>query len=143
LSRLYDTLRPFYRPPDALGGEPADRQALRAALLRLAANLRALFWVRAAMIGIVFIIEIVIGAVYFRSPIVLSAVAGALGVTVAGAIKAMQGVSSDMAEANLLILLVGELDVESIGRIVDALITKLTSTQAPRRAISRPARSRV
>lgn len=142
LSRLSDTLRPFYRPPEVLGGEPVDRQELRAALLRLAADLRGLFWARAAMIGVVFIIEVVIGAVYLGSPIVLSGVAGALGLTVAGAIKAMQSVSHDMAEANLLVLLAGELDVESLGRIVDVLVAKLTSTKAPRRATGRPGRSR-
>jgi hypothetical protein len=142
LSRLYETLRPFYRPPDALGGDQVDRQALRAALLRLATDLRRLFWVRAAMICVVFIIEIVIGAVYLESPGVLSGIAGAFGLTAAGGIKAMQSVSRDMAEANLLVVLAGELDAETLGHIVDALVTKLTGTRAPRGTPGHLARSR-
>ncbi len=142
MSRLSETLRPFYRPPDAMGGEPIDRTALRAALLRLTADLRRLSWARAAMICIVFIIEIMVGAVYLRSPEVLVAIASAFGLTAAGGIKAMENVGRYMAEANLLVLLAGELDAEALGHIVDALVAKLTGTRAARRAPGRLFRPR-
>src|SRR6516162_587755 len=100
MSRLLDTLRPFYRPPEVLGGGPIDRSALRAALLRLAADLRVLFWVRAAMIGTVFLIELVFAVIFFRSPIVLGGIAAGFGLTVAGALTAMQALSREMAEVN-------------------------------------------
>lgn len=133
MTRLYQTLRPFYRPSDVLGAEPVDRPALRAALLRLAADLRRLFWARAAMISVIFIIEIAVGVVFLRSPEVLAAVVGAFGLTAAGGIKAMQSVSRDMAEANLLVLLAAELDTESLRHIVDALVGKLIATPPPPR----------
>lgn len=141
MSRLLDTLRPFYRPPETFGGEPIDRRALRAAVGALAADLRRLFWMRAVMIAIVFAVQIVIGALYFQSPIVLTGIAGALGLTVAGAIKAMRGVSQEMAEVNLLVLLAGELDAAALERIVDTLVTKLTDAKSPKRARGGAARS--
>jgi hypothetical protein len=141
MSRLLDTLRPFYRPPEVLGGEPIDRSALRAALLRLAADLRVLFWVRAAMIGTVFLIELVLAVIFFRSPIVLGGIAAGFGLTVAGALTAMQALSREMAEVNLLVLLAGEVDAASIEGIVTALIRKLSTTPTRRNLGHRAVRS--
>ena len=140
MSRLLDTLRPFYRPPEVLGGGPIDRSALRAALLRLAADLRVLFWVRAAMIGTVFLIELVFAVIFFRSPIVLGGIAAGFGLTVAGALTAMQALSREMAEVNL-VLLAGEVDAASIEGIVTALISKLSTTPTRRNLGHRAVRS--
>ena len=73
------------------------------------ADLRILFWIKAAMIGAVFLIEISARRHLFQvTPIVLSGITAAFGLTVAGAITAMQGLSREMAEVNLLVLLAGE-----------------------------------
>ena len=107
------------------------------------ADLRILFWIKAAMIGAVFLIEISARRHLFQvTPIVLSGITAAFGLTVAGAITAMQGLSREMAEVNLLVLLAGEVDVTSLEGIVAALVTKLTNTSPRQNLGHRVARSR-
>ncbi|MBI3514234.1 MAG: hypothetical protein HY060_09255 [Proteobacteria bacterium] len=125
MNRLVETLRPFYMPSKAAGDDPLDRAALHGALEHLAAQLRMMLWMRAAMIGVIFIIEIIFGVLYHDMPTVLGAIAAAAGLTIAGAIKAMEGVSREMAETGLLVSLAAELDAKTLSQIVHALIAEL------------------
>jgi hypothetical protein len=124
---LDDVLQDHVVPPSALGGEGTIRDpgALRAELKNLLAHLRAMFWTAAAMIAVVFVVELVVGATHLDSPTVLSGVAGAVGLTAAGAIGAMQRVAREMAQVNLMVILCGELDGDALASTVNALLGKL------------------
>jgi hypothetical protein len=127
MSQLSNILRQHYIPDEALGGEGRvkNKEALHQELSRLLAHLRAMFWAAAAMIVVVFIVELAIGVMHLDSVAVLAGVTGAMGLTIAGAIEAMRRVAREMAQANLLVILSAELDSEALAPIVNALVRKL------------------
>jgi hypothetical protein len=127
MSKLNDILRHHYIPGETLGGEGRirDPDALRRELKKLLTHLRAMFWVAAAMIVAVFVVELAVGVTHLESPAILAGVAGAMGLTVAGAIEAMRRVAREMAQVNLLVILSAELDSEALAPIVNALVGKL------------------
>jgi hypothetical protein len=136
MDRLIETLRPFHQPADLMGAEPIDRAALRTALAELEARLGRLYWIRVAMIGAIFLVEIAIALAYHDDASVLAGVAGALGITVAGAVKAMADVSSDMAETGLVLILAGQLDAETMSHIVRTLVSRSAAVRSSGRATS-------
>jgi hypothetical protein len=125
MENLRDILRKYSVPPQVLGTRTVDRDALRAELTRLQVHLRAMAWIAAAMIAIVFIVEIVIAAVYVQSPGVLAGVAGAMGVTIAGAIEAMRRLVRETAQVNLVVIFASELSSDQLVDIINMLAGKL------------------
>jgi hypothetical protein len=124
MDALVDTLRPFHRPADLLGGESVNRTELQAALKVLDARLQRLFWIRVVMIALIFLIEFGFVIAFREEASVLAAVAGAIGITIAGTVKAMAAVNRDMAETGLMVALAGQLDADAITNVVNALVVR-------------------
>jgi hypothetical protein len=125
MSRFTDTLREFYRPAGVLGGEPVDRARLRAAISQLAAQLRRLYWIRVVLVAAVFLVEIGAMLMNLDKPAIVGGIAAAFGLTVAGAIRAVQTITNEMAETNLLLVLIPEMDADSLQHLVNTLSVKL------------------
>lgn len=125
MDRLRTILKKYYVPPEVFGTSRVNRDSLRAELAELTNHLRSLSWLTAAMICIVFIVEVAIAIIYFEQPAVLTGIAAAMGLTVAGAIEGMRRLSRETARTNIVISLVSELDSDKIAAIVNALVKNL------------------
>jgi hypothetical protein len=121
--RLQSILSRFATNTVALGPTFQAKQ-LQAELLSTLANLRRMYWLTAGMIAIVFALELVVAAYNFRDPVVLSAIAAAIGVTIWGAVDRMSRLSREMAETTLLVTLGRGLSQEAIERVVQQLLKK-------------------
>src|SRR3989442_630054 len=103
MSKLDQILRHHQTVPQALGAGTVDRDKLHRELLDLQIHLRRLSWITAVMIAVVFAFEIVVAVKYLESPVVLSTIAAAMGITVTGAIAAMQRLARQSAQSNLVV----------------------------------------
>jgi hypothetical protein len=104
------------------GGPGIDRRGLTKDLANLATNLRRVFWITAAMIAFVFIIQIAIAIVYLKVPTVLAGLAGTMGLTIVGAVDRMNRIGREMAQTHLLITLCDRLTTDQIATTVNIIL---------------------
>ncbi|RTM08117.1 MAG: hypothetical protein EKK33_29180 [Bradyrhizobiaceae bacterium] len=113
-----------YTPNPLALGPSFEAQKLQQELQGLLANLRRIYWVTVAMILVVFVLEVLIAAIYIREPLVLSGIAAAMGVTIWSSVERMSHLSKEMAETTLLVTLSDGLSQEAIERVVEQLLKK-------------------
>jgi hypothetical protein len=86
-----------------------------------------MLWLAAGMAAVVFLVEVGVALTFLAHPEVVKVVAGAMGVTVAGAIETIRRLARDLAQTNLLVVLCGELDTESLRPVVAALARRINA----------------
>jgi hypothetical protein len=123
--RLRNVLKEFAGPTGTLGGADTNRKALQNALDGLIRNSRAMLWIAVAMATLLFLAELVVALVKIDDAKIVAGMAGAMGLTGAGAIEAVRRISREMAQTHLLILLSGTLDAEALKPVITALARKL------------------
>jgi hypothetical protein len=89
----------------------------------LSVNLRRMYWVTAAMIAAVFVVELILAVLYVKQPEILIGIGGAVGLTIAGGIGRMSSLAREMAETTLMVLLSERLTPERLDSIVETLAT--------------------
>jgi hypothetical protein len=121
--QLAEILSKYSVNPVGLGPSFEAKQ-LHAELATAFKNQHRMYWIVAAMIAVVFFVELVIAALNVGQPAVLTGVATAVGVTIWGAVDRMSRLSREMAETSLLIILSEGLSQEALERIVQQLLTR-------------------
>jgi hypothetical protein len=123
LSDLAQVLQAHFEGPRKLGS--GNENALVVDLSRLERDLERTWWVRVAMIAMVFVVELVLFVVYRENTTAVAALFAAAGVTIGGAITAMQGVTQEMTRVRLLLSVVPSLSPETLDELARKLIEKL------------------
>lgn len=106
-------------------GRSIDRDRLIRVLDGLASDLVKGYWIRMAAGAIVLGVLLFLTARYAGDPAVLAGLAGAMGITVAGAIALLKQVTDEMARVRLLLAIAPELTLESLTEIARKLAASL------------------
>jgi hypothetical protein len=112
-------------PAGLLGGQPIDRELLRASLKSLVKHFRMVMWLATGMVLLLYLVGLGLALNYIDRPKILVGIGGAMGLTFAGAIETVRRIGREMAQTNLLVALSGELDADALKPIITALARKL------------------
>jgi hypothetical protein len=123
--RLKSLLKGYAGPAGTLGGSETDRKALHEALNNLLRNSRRMLWLAAGMATAIFVAEFVLIVLNIGDRAFVAGIAGAMGLTAAGAIDIVRRIAREMAQTHLLIALSGTLDAEALKPVIAALVRKL------------------
>lgn len=123
MSELVSVLSRHFGGPRKLGDASSD--ALIADMRDLADDLNRTWWVRASMIIGVFIIELILFVIYHENATVVAGLFAAAGLTIGGAVSAMQTVTQEMARVRMLISVLPSLTPETLEELARKLIEKL------------------
>jgi hypothetical protein len=126
-SRLLVLLQPYAPVAGNAGGRPPDRATLRAGLNDLMRHYRLMLWLAVGLATAVFVGEAGVAIAYVDKPGVLKAIGAAAGVTVAGSIETIRRLARDLAQTNLVVVLCGELDSESLRPVLAALVRRMNA----------------
>jgi hypothetical protein len=124
-NHLKKLLLAYAGPAGLLGGQPIDRELLRASLESLVKHFRMMMWLATGMVLLVYLVELGLALKYIDRPKILAGIGGAMGLTIAGAIETVRRIGREMAHTNLLVALSGELDADALKPIITALARKL------------------
>jgi hypothetical protein len=122
--RLNEVLRENMTHRGAFGGG-GDSRKLSRDLKTLAGVLTRLSWITVAMIIAVFVVELGVTVIYLKQPAVLVGLAGAVGLTIAGAIKRMSRIQKELGQTTLLLVLSDRLTPEQSEKVVSSLVDQL------------------
>jgi hypothetical protein len=123
--RLRSLLKGYAGPSGTLGGGETDRAGLHEALDSLLKNSRAMLWLAVAMAVLLFVAEFIVALLNIDNTKLVAGMAGAMGLTGAGAIDVVRRIAREMAQTHLLIVLCNTLDAEALKPVVAALARKL------------------
>jgi hypothetical protein len=84
-----------------------------------------MLWLAIAMAATLFVAEFVIAVINVGNPKLVAGMAGAMGLTGAGAIDVVRRIAREMAQTHLLVVLAGTLDAEPLKPVIAALARKL------------------
>jgi len=123
--RVRSLLKGYAGPTGTLGGGETDRKALHKALDGLLENSRAMLWLAVAMAAVLFAAEFIVALLNIDNSKLVAGMAGAMGLTGAGAIDVVRRIAREMAQTHLLIVLSGTLDAEALKPVISALARKM------------------
>jgi hypothetical protein len=122
---LTDALQSYLAIHPSLGPKPADEtQRLARRLERVSRDNRRYFAVCFGAVGVLFVGAAAVAAMYLRSPTHITAVFGALGITVTGLIRQMTQLWKDKVAADMLLVLVAVADGPQMKKIVERLLKR-------------------
>jgi hypothetical protein len=125
MTTLTDVLRKHVDQGAPFGFKATDAENLAGDLIDLRTQVTRKYWITTTMIAAVFVLEFVLAVSYYASPGVLSGVAGAAGITLAGSIKSMSSLTRESARIGLILILARNADDGVLPDILKMLVEKL------------------
>jgi hypothetical protein len=106
-------------------GRNIDRERLVRVLDGLSSDLNRGYWIRIVDGAIVLVVLLVLAGQFAAQPAVLTGLASAMGVTVAGTFALLKQVTDEMPRVRLLLAIVPEISLEELTEMARKLVATL------------------